>query len=109
MAADEAHRDVDALPLAAGEGRGRQRPETVWQVQPIERVARQPLRRVAASLPRRLDDEIECAHAGNDGEELADIADRAPPGREDGARRAGRDVGLIATSCRRRIRPRSAR
>ena len=58
---DEAARDVDALLLAAGEGRGRQRPQPLGNVEPAQQTAlpvRAPRRapprsRSAARRPRR--------------------------------------------------------
>jgi hypothetical protein len=52
MVGDEAARDVDALLLAAGEGRGRQRPEPLRQVEPGQQGGR-PLACLVAATPRR--------------------------------------------------------
>ena len=74
---DEAARDVDALLLAAGEGRRRQRPQPLGNVEPAQQraglLAR--LRARDAVRDQRLGHHVDRGDARHRAQELADIAD----------------------------------
>ena len=85
MLAGEAAGDVDALLLAAREGRRRQTPQRGGQAQPRQQrdgaLARG--RVIEPSFLRSGGDDVERRNARDDAQELADIADDAPPRVED--------------------------
>ena len=76
VAADEAARQVDALLLAAGKRRRRQRMQAGGDVEPVQQAGRLRARRVTIGGARRLGDDVDGGHPGDDAQELADIAQR---------------------------------
>ena len=94
MIAGKATRDVDALLLAAGEGRRRQPPQALGQMQTRQQADRALARRLAVEpgFLRRRGDDVERADARDDAQELADVADDAPARVENVLRLGARDV-----------------
>ena len=78
MIGNEAARDIDALLLTAGEGRGRQRPQPLRNIETLQQLSRLPARLVTqgAGRDQGLCDHIDGRNARHRAQELADIADR---------------------------------
>ena len=99
MRRDEAARDVDALLLAAGEGRGRQAPEPLRQVEAAQAIRGPGSRaasRVLAARHQRLGDDVERRDARHRAQELADIADRVAAHGKHGARAGRGEIDELA-------------
>ena len=94
MLAGEAARDIDALLLSSGEGRGRQAPQTLRQVQAREQACRTGacVAGVEARVPRRRRHDLERRHAWDDAEKLAHVAHDRSSRLHDRARTRGGDV-----------------
>ena len=95
MAGDEPSRQVDALLLAAGKGRRRDRVQPARYVQLQQQrpgpVARDVL--LDAARQQHLGDDVKRRHPGHHAQKLADIAKGFEPHCQDASRIGGRDVG----------------
>ena len=72
MAADEAAGEVDALLFAAGEGGGREGVQAGWDVETVEQGGGFGMG--GAAVRRGLGDDVDGGDAGDDAEDLADVA-----------------------------------
>lgn len=98
MRGNESARDIDALLLAAGERRRRQVPQSLGQIELAQQLAG-PDKRLSpldASLHQRFSNDIVCADARHDAQELTNVTDGIAPDFENGARRSRGKVDHLA-------------
>ena len=95
---DEPARDVDALLLAAGEGRGRQRPQPLGDAEQAQQelgTRRRASLGIAPSRTHRLGHHVERGDARDDAQELADEAHGVAAHVEHDARLGARQVDPV--------------